>query len=413
LNLKVLVITPRFNEFSGGDGLYAYHLTKAIAQKTSSAFVLTIIENYFTLIKIFRDGSQNIQKLFPVEDSFILQNYYSKNAAKSLKRILESFNPDIVHIHGIHQYFTISILHLLKSIKAPKIFTCHDYKMFCGNSSFFSERTNTPCIKCLKNKVSPSLFEKCKRNSSVQSFGSMLQMASWKYLQGINNIDAFHCGSEFVYQLLSTNSTLRNRLFKIRMPLLQNSTLKNQIRQKPNIVFTGRFVPHKGLRIFTEAVRTIRGFEIDIFGDGPEARFSKRELTGISNVKFHGWKTHDEIKKYLSLNTIVLVPYLAYETFCFVVAEAMINECCVIATGRGAIPELIENNVSGFIIDDPTADNFRNKLEFLLQNPGEIKRIGMKAKELVSKIDDINIHSDLMIEKYRNMILIYNKNLNS
>jgi len=405
--MNIIFITPRFDEHSGGDGLYAYYLTSAISRKYSYNCIVFTIENDNFVVKEF-DKHYNkfvIKEKYgsiPVIEKPLVQNIYNPKLSRYTYDLLNKSKPDIIHIHGIHQYFTISCFDVLKNFKIPKVFTIHDYKLLCGNAGFFSNRTSDICLKCLNGKTLYPLTERCKENSIVKSAGIMLQMSLWKQRRFLQNINYFHCGSKFVYSLLSRNRLLKNKLNYIRFPILKDVSGNSTIRL--NIVYIGRFVPHKGITIFAETVKDINNISINIFGDGKEKSVAENILKGKSNVKFYGWRTHKEISESLHLGTIVIVPYLVHETFCYVVLESMLAGCCVVASDRGAISELISNGKNGVLINNIHANNFRTELYDLLRNPSRIYELGKNAMMISYSVDDLSTHTEKMIDFYKKIV---------
>jgi len=405
--MKTLFITPRFNEHSGGDGLYAFHLAHALVYHGMEVSVLHIREGIFVLSEIGPDKfSREDCILGRVGRGVVGVNYYSSNARKAVEEAVRYVEPGVLHIHGIHQYFTLSSIRVLKQKKIPCVLTVHDYKILCGNAGFYSDHTHESCFRCLTGRVFPPVVEKCKRNSRIKSLGAAMQMAFWNRSRSLDVVDMFHCGSEFVLRLLEQNAEVQNKLRKVRMPILRNIVSADAASRDlaVNIVYIGRMVPHKGVLIFAEAVRSIRSIKIDLFGDGPDLDKARRMLESNPNVEFHGWKHHDEMEKYLTSNTIVVVPYLAPETFCYVVLEAMMRGCCVIASGSGAIPELIQDGVNGLVVDPADATHFRESITSLLQDRKRRELLARNARSISESVDNLEEHSRKIITMYESIV---------
>ena len=63
-------------------------------------------------------------------------------------------------------------------------------------------------------------------------------------------------------------------------------------------------------------------------------------------------------------------------------AEAMSQGCsCIAFNVQGAVPEIIENNVSGIIIDDRNLDDFACKLNDLILDESSRSDFGRNAIE--------------------------------
>lgn len=406
MGIKVLFITPRFSRSSGGDGLYAHDLANALVLKKIQLSVLYVRDNKFILSSFSEQTSSwNDKEVGAVGDGCFRLNYYSKSARRAMGAAISEVNPDVLHIHGLHQYFTLSVVKVLKSHSIPIMLSVHDYKILCGNAGFFSDRTNANCTKCLDGSVSSMFSERCKKSSFIHSSGAALQMSLWHKLNMLDLVQVFHCGSEYVRNLLSENATVRDRLKTIRLPILRevkpDDDPASRIR---NIVYIGRMVPHKGVLVFSEAVKTLGRIQIDLFGDGVEFSKAQDVLGEKDNVTFHGWKEHAEIEQYLTPNSIVVVPYFAPETFCYVVLEAMMRGCCVVASNSGAIPELIDDDFNGVVVEGIQPDKFRIAIDELINNPEKQAYLAHNARSIIDSVDRLDRHAEKMKNAYLEML---------
>lgn len=406
--MKILQISPRFTEQAGGDGLYVYHLTNGLLELGHEVSVLTIQKNEFILkqFKPFYSGGKREvidHTLGKKGNGFWEENFYSTIASQALQSALLLGKPEIIHIHSIHQYFTASCISILKKSNIPIVFTIHDYKLLCGNSGFFSDKTYEPCTKCINGGTLFPIVERCKKNSLLYSIATAAQMSLWAINDFLDIITVVHSPSKFVTSLLSKNINIKNRIVEERHPLLFNSTEKKSINSSLSILYFGRMVPHKGAQI---AAMAIKGLDIPVHfvGDGPELMLCKKILHNQNNVKFHGWKTQEEIRELMGENTIVLLPYLAPETFCFAVLEALVEGCCVVTSSRGAIPELVTNNVNGIIVNPPSPENFRQKLEELIGDCDLRQRLSLKARTVGMELKTVSEHAANMVNIYQNIL---------
>jgi glycosyltransferase involved in cell wall biosynthesis len=401
--MRILSIAPRFNPNSGGDGLYAYHLALGLVSCDAQISILTIRDNKFVLLTPCKDNDKEEKKeiLGAIGLNLLTQNYYSRDARKAVEKAVKISCPDVIHIHGLHQYFTLSTALYLKMLGVRTVLTMHDYKALCGNAGFFSDRSEDICLKCLEGKFLPPINERCKKNSYIQSIATAAQMAMWEIWKGLDAVDCFHCGSEFVFQLLGNNPLTRDRRAKVRFPYLRPAPPEKFTKSESiRIIYSGRMVPHKGPKIFVSATRDIKNVPVHIFGDGPLLNEMEKLTKGMDNVTFHGWKTHEEMQDQLGPGSVVVVPYLAHETFCYVVLEAMMAGSCVVASARGAIPEFIKDGVNGLLIHNPSAEAFRTSIQSLLDNPNRIRSLGANATEIANDVPTLADHTAAILNLY-------------
>jgi len=64
------------------------------------------------------------------------------------------------------------------------------------------------------------------------------------------------------------------------------------------------------------------------------------------------------------------VPSLFYEHFCYAVAEALLDQRPVVASAIGAIPELVEHEVTGLLVPPGDAHAFAEAIRRALEDPG-------------------------------------------
>jgi glycosyltransferase involved in cell wall biosynthesis len=403
----VLFITPRFSQESGGDGLYAFLLARQLQRLQHTVIVFTIKNSKFVKITAREEDSieSSICEEYETTDANELEkNFYSRAALRSFRSLLLGCSPDVIHIHGIHQYFTLSVGLALKGLRLPLLYTLHDYKILCGNAGFFSDHSGEPCIRCLHGNSLYPLIERCKQDSFGLSVATSLQMFAWHAMNFIGRVNRFHAPSAFAFDLLSKNVRFTHKLTAIRYPILeQQSEARHLSLGDVNIVFVGRMVPHKGAAIFAEAVKSF-SVPIHVFGDGPEFPRVKELLGTNSNVTLHGWSARSDIQSYVGENTIVVLPYLTHETFCFAVLEAMLQGACVVTTSRGAIPELVEHNVNGIIVENPTPEDFHRAIADLLLEPSRIRALGKVALQIKNDLDSWEKHATKIVTLYKTLI---------
>lgn len=130
-------------------------------------------------------------------------------------------------------------------------------------------------------------------------------------------------------------------------------------RGKPLILFSGRVDPDKNLRTLISAVpNIIKEFDVYfvLLGKGTDIENLKsiaKEKDVLDRLIFPGAIRHenqDLVKMYQSA-TLFVIPS-PVETQSIVVLEAMACGLPIVAAKSGALPELVKNNLNGFLIED-------------------------------------------------------------
>lgn len=123
---------------------------------------------------------------------------------------------------------------------------------------------------------------------------------------------------------------------------------KNEIK---NVAYVGNLIPIKGVHgLITVFNELSPDYILNIYGSGSEVYINrlKNLAAGRENIIFHGSIKYDEISQVYQKNEIVVVPSIWYETYNFVVHEALMMNRIVIAANIGAIPERIKNIPNSF-----------------------------------------------------------------
>lgn len=124
------------------------------------------------------------------------------------------------------------------------------------------------------------------------------------------------------------------------------------------VVFAGRLVAEKGLGLLLQALALVPGARLEVAGDGPlraEWEELARSLGVASRVRFLGSLPLQGVVELYARAAVVCVPSLWDEPFGYAAAEAMAMERPVVATPRGALPELLADG-RGFLASEPTPE---------------------------------------------------------
>jgi len=163
------------------------------------------------------------------------------------------------------------------------------------------------------------------------------------------------------------------------------------------ILFIGRLVREKGIPELIEAYKTLKEkAKLIICGNGPLK--IPPEVINIPGLSY------SEVPYLHASSDILCLPSVPNknweEQFGFVLIEAMASGKPVVATESGAIPEIVENEENGFLVQPGNVDKLRDALEYLIDNESEIKKIGMRNRKKVLDKFDAKKVSSILYEKY-------------
>jgi|HubBroStandDraft_3_1064219.scaffolds.fasta_scaffold15622_3 glycosyltransferase involved in cell wall biosynthesis len=161
------------------------------------------------------------------------------------------------------------------------------------------------------------------------------------------------------------------------------------------VLFVGRILPHKGINYLVEAIEP--GVPLRIVGRAYDAEFLAllRRLAAGKDVTFVTDASDEEvIREYQSCAVSVLpsVYKTVYgdttevpELLGFTALEAMACGAPVLATNVCALPEVVVDGVTGFLVSPNDSGALRARIRRLLDDPGEAARLGAAARRRVAE----------------------------
>lgn len=160
------------------------------------------------------------------------------------------------------------------------------------------------------------------------------------------------------------------------------------------IVCPARLQEKKGQRVLLEAFARLHRAHptcrLVLAGDGP-ARAELQSMIddlGLTNVEITGYLSHEQMHAQLQAAAIVCIPSVRtlsgdHDGIPVALMEAMaLGKPCV-STAVGGIPELIEHQQSGYIVEDPTPEALADAISSLLADPARRASLGNRAAERV------------------------------
>jgi colanic acid/amylovoran biosynthesis glycosyltransferase len=196
-------------------------------------------------------------------------------------------------------------------------------------------------------------------------------------------------------------------LFKAKYP---------QTNGKIRIATTGRLIEKKGIEYGIRAVekvsKTYQNIEYNIIGDGElkeELQQLIQSLNISDKVNLLGWKNQTEIIDILEETDIFIAPSVTakdgnQDAPVNTLKEAMLMGLPVIATAHGGIPELVKDDISGFLVPERDAHAIAEKLTYLIEHPEIWSAMGHAGRNYVATNYDINKLNDELVQIYRQVI---------
>ncbi len=161
---------------------------------------------------------------------------------------------------------------------------------------------------------------------------------------------------------------------------------KNRAKEKvgfPNqfvVSFFGRLVEEKGIKPLLEAIKLCdRNITFAIYGEGPLLDLVQDVSQRAKNVIYMKTIPPDQLPLHYSAADIVIMPSLHEEGFGRVAAGALYCGTPVVASNRGALPEVVNEKVGKII--NPTPVEIANAVNFFYKNKQALRKCVLYARE--------------------------------
>lgn len=161
-------------------------------------------------------------------------------------------------------------------------------------------------------------------------------------------------------------------------------------KQTFNILFLSNLIEDKGVFVLLEACSLLKQkghlFHCDFVGgegDVSEAQFNAYvEEKGLSKeVKYWG-KRYGRLKEISFEQADVFVLPSRYDCFPLVILEAMQHHLPVITAFEGGMPEMVDEGVTGYLIDrHDDVDTLVERIERLMKNPELRRQLGANGRK--------------------------------
>ncbi len=177
------------------------------------------------------------------------------------------------------------------------------------------------------------------------------------------------------------------------------------------ILFWGRLEDEKGLPELFDAFKKVVSKKVDskltLVGEGNRLQEYKSRIADLGltdHVEFTGWLNDREIQNLTTKSSIGIFPS-RIESFGLSVAEALATGLPVIAARGGAIPENIEDGVTGRLVPVNDADALAKALILALEDPQGSESMAKAAKTVVQQKLSWEKAANSMLSLYESVLV--------
>ncbi|MBP5291049.1 MAG: glycosyltransferase [Lachnospiraceae bacterium] len=354
----------------------------------------------------FHGGSRLVKLTYPIK------TIYSVNGRRKIRQVLDSMQPDVVHLNNFNYQLTPAII--LEIVKWRKetgkvcriVFTAHDYNLVCPNHMLNNPVTGRNCERCIGGHFINCALGKCIHGSRAKSLVGMTEGYYWKLRKTYGYIDTVICCSAFMKTKMDTNPLLAKKTIVMHnfIDKLENKAAADEIgteraaaisEKKAYVLYFGRFAKEKGVATLIDVCRSLPDIPFIFAGAGP----LEHKIGEAKNIKNVGFKTGIELENLIRRAAFSIYPSEWYENCPFSVMESLMYGTPVIGADIGGIPELVVDGKTGDLFKASDARDLRKKLKALWTDKERLQRYTDNCKDI--SFDDIEVYTQRLLKVYR------------
>lgn len=268
---------------------------------------------------------------------------WNRDIAAELRSLLQKEKPDIVHFHNTFPLMSPAVYKTAANEGAAVVQTLHNFRLLCPSALLY--RDGHACEDCLgKTFAYPAVRHACYRKSRLTTAVTASAVAVHRLAGTWNHrVDGYIALTPFA----------KDKFIAGGLPAGKLHIKPNFVHPDPGqraggggyAVFVGRLSHEKGLPVLLKAWETLgRELPLKIIGDGPLADDVKAAMANNSSITWLGRRTLPEIYDTVGDAELLVFPSQCYETFGRVAVEAFAVGTPVVASGHGAMADVIGND---------------------------------------------------------------------
>lgn len=376
---KILIITPLYpNRENSIRGIFVKKQVQELRHRNEVKIFVTEISKTNSYEVYIEDDMEVHQTQYSFPKFIISPIYYYIAVKRSLKQLLNNYNPDVIHIHDykhIPELFVLS--RIIDFKKYNVVLTMHNDKQIAEDYHFMNR------------------FYEITLKYTLKKFSKIIVVSN-----KVKNLISKYCNDPNKIKIIGNG-------VEVNFPKIKKEDLKEFLPKSNKafqIISVGNLVQTKGFDLLINAVSILNEKEyyvnLSIIGKGTE----KDNLLDLINnnkmkdkIRLLGEVDHNIVMNLYSFYDAFVLPSWS-ETFGIVYLEAMLNKIPVIGVRGEGIDGIVKDGINGFLVKRNSLDNLVEKIKILMKsdNINQILEIAYKKvinfhllKNVIKQIEEI------------------------
>jgi len=295
---------------------------------------------------------------------------------RSLRRLFAEHAPQIAHFHNTFPLVSPAGYYAARDSGVAVVQTLHNFRLACPNALFFREQR--VCEDC-SGKLAPwpGVIHGCYRGSRPATAVTAAMLTLHKAAGTWTGVvDSYIALTEFA-----------------RRKFVENGLPRDKIVVKPNFVtpdpgvgghegrfalYVGRLAGEKGLGTLLNAwPRVGGGFPLKVVGGGP---LESLLAQAPANVEWLGHQPRERVLALMRDASFLVFPSEWYEMLPVTLLEAFATGLPVVASGHGAVAEIVQDGATGRHFAPGDAADLAAKIDWATTHADEMAAMGRRAR---------------------------------
>lgn len=324
-----------------------------------------------------------------------------------LDQLLAALKPDVVHAHNIHAYLTYDALNIARRHADRVFLTIHDtfsvsFARVGGDRYRAAALADKPYrLHWWENMLAAKRGYWPTRNAIIRS----------TIQKSVTHVIVY---TKAMHRFLEVNGIPKLTFICSGIPAKDpppaDAVKKFRADRRltgPTVFFGARISEDKGmdalLAIIPLVQEQIPGIQFLIAGD--EKRVNPY-LTRLPDrvracIRPTGWLPYEDLMLAYAASDVITTPSIYLDNFPTINLEAMMAAKPVVGTCFGGTPEVVEDGITGFIVNPLDTKHFAALVTQLLQDPALREQMGNAGRERVMKEFSMEKQLEKLLKLYR------------
>jgi glycosyltransferase involved in cell wall biosynthesis len=324
-----------------------------------------------------------------------------KRALAELERIIDRYQPDLVHFHSTVGFLTGAVIAGCAR-KLPVAKHVHDARVFCPRlRSKILPGPAADSANALPRHCQLAAGWQCLRQGCLQAdrrgavdVGPLSEHAREVLirlgeLRALRRIDGLFCSSNYIRDELVRNRIPAERIHVVGffLPWEREATRPADPATEPPVIgAVGRWDGVKGLELLLELLIEIAprvDFRARLLGGGPGLEEGRERIAAAGlreRIELPGYLDDEKLREFYSGLSLLAFPSLIPESFGAAGIEAHAHGVPVVGFAAGGVRDWLQHERNGLLGPVGDREFLRDGLLRLLHNPEERTRLGLQAR---------------------------------